>query len=363
MTNIITNRQNHHRTAIMLTFFMTLGLMIFCVDLISAQTNTGGGSQPLDLSALNGSADTSSGTSNSVPANNPAPASDTKPVPAGSELPVGSKTVPSPTPDTSVPKSSSAQKTDLEDTSKNPSLDPSVTPQGSKFWQLVKAGGFIGVILLFLSLIACAIVIQFCLTLRRNNLYPLTFAEEVKRLIDQGKYRFAHQLCGNSETLLGQILYKGLSEYQGNWAPVEKALEDSVAEESASLYRRSELLSVIGNIAPMLGLLGTVIGMVVAFGELAASDGLGKNLAQGIYFALVTTVDGLIVAIPSLVAYSLINNTIASRITELTELIDQITRPIKWAPGSTGSSAPASPAYSPQTKTSASVTPPLPPGR
>ncbi|MBO7679905.1 MAG: MotA/TolQ/ExbB proton channel family protein, partial [Thermoguttaceae bacterium] len=78
-------------------------------------------------------------------------------------------------------------------------------------------------------------------------------------------------------------------------------------------------------------LLGTVLGMVAAFGELAASDGLGHfaNLAQGIYFALVTTVDGLLVAIPALALYSYFNHRVASFSAEAAELATEMFRPLK----------------------------------
>ncbi|MBR2002911.1 MAG: MotA/TolQ/ExbB proton channel family protein, partial [Thermoguttaceae bacterium] len=116
----------------------------------------------------------------------------------------------------------------------------------------------------------------------------------------------------------------GLRETDRGWAAVEKGLEDAVAEETAAFYRRTEPLATIGNVAPMLGLLGTVVGMVSTFGELAVADGSGRNLAGGIYFALVTTVDGLLVAIPVLVAHSVLNARGAARFAELVQRLDRL---------------------------------------
>ncbi len=236
--------------------------------------------------------------------------------------------------DQSVPASGQTVSSKTE-TKEEKEIPASTSPKKARpvLWDLIKAGGWIGVVLLILSLIACTLVIEFCILLRRSVLFPIAFVEEIRRQVELGKVRQAYTLCENNSSLLAQVLRKGLAEYQGEWPPVEKVLEDSINEETASLYRRSDYLSMIGNIAPMLGLLGTVIGMVLAFGDLAASDGLGRNLAQGIYFALITTVDGLLVAIPSLVAYSLINNRIAQMIAELTAEIDRIFRPLKH-PGS-----------------------------
>ena len=93
---------------------------------------------------------------------------------------------------------------------------------------------------------------------------------------------------------------------------MEKALEDATAEQSARLFRKIEYLSVIGNIAPMVGLLGTVTGMILAFQRVATTQGAAgaADLAEGIYQALVTTVGGLIVAIPSLGAFAIFRNRV-----------------------------------------------------
>jgi biopolymer transport protein ExbB len=81
----------------------------------------------------------------------------------------------------------------------------------------------------------------------------------------------------------------------------------------------------------MLGLLGTVVGMVIAFQQMAESSGYGHaaDLAEGIYLALVTTVQGLLVAIPCLAAHSFFINRIASLISETTFVVEQVLQPIK----------------------------------
>ncbi len=113
----------------------------------------------------------------------------------------------------------------------------------------------------------------------------------------------ADQLCREKPSPLAFIVASGISEIEFGWPAVEKALEDTTAEQSARLYRKVEYLSVLGNIAPMLGLLGTVSGMILAFRQVALSQGTAGagELAQGIYSALVTTVAGLLIAIPAMV--------------------------------------------------------------
>lgn len=208
-------------------------------------------------------------------------------------------------------------------------------------WDLVAAGGWIGVVIFILSLFACMRVVQFFIAFRRVELMPPEVCREVSQLIETGRLRQAIQSCDDDGSAYARIVSAALGQAEGGWGAVEQAAQDALTEEAASMYRRVELLSVVGNIAPMLGLLGTVLGMVIAFGELATSDGLAKNLAQGIYFALVTTVDGLLVAIPALLAFSFFNNRVAALSTELTHRVEGTLRPLRR--GTQSSPAPRGP--------------------
>ncbi|MBQ6826471.1 MAG: MotA/TolQ/ExbB proton channel family protein [Thermoguttaceae bacterium] len=195
----------------------------------------------------------------------------------------------------------------------------------SKLLELVLAGGWIGVVLLVASIIAVSLAIRLALALRRS----VFFSPELETAVADALARndFAAALAAAEERNdagVGRVLAAGLRETDRGWAAVEKGLEDAVAEETAAFYRRTEPLATIGNVAPMLGLLGTVVGMVSTFGELAVADGSGRNLAGGIYFALVTTVDGLLVAIPVLVAHSVLNARGASRFAELIQRLDRL---------------------------------------
>lgn len=195
----------------------------------------------------------------------------------------------------------------------------------SKLLELVLAGGWIGAVLLVASILAVSLAIRLALALRR----AVFFSPELETAVADALARndFAAALAAADErndAVVGRVLAAGLRETDRGWAAVEKGLEDAVAEETAAFYRRTEPLATIGNVAPMLGLLGTVVGMVSTFGELAVADGSGRNLAGGIYFALVTTVDGLLVAIPVLVAHSLLNARGAARFAELIQRLDRL---------------------------------------
>ena len=122
----------------------------------------------------------------------------------------------------------------------------------------------------------------------------------------------------------------GISELEFGWNAVEKSVEDALAEQSARLFRKIEYLSVIGNIAPMVGLLGTVIGMIMAFQQVA-TPGMtnASQLAEGIYQALVTTVGGLIVAIPAIGAFAIFRNRIDQFVAEAAYLSQHVFSPLR----------------------------------
>ena len=172
-------------------------------------------------------------------------------------------------------------------------------PQG--LLSIVFSGGLIGVaimlFLLALSLTAAYLVFEHVLTIRRGELMPDGFADQIRELLLAGRVVEADNTCRQQPCLLSFVLLNGLAELDTGWTAVEKAMEDAIAEQSARLFRRIEYLSVIGNIAPMVGLLGTVVGLIMAFYEVASTQGAAGagELASGIYHALVSTVAGLIV--------------------------------------------------------------------
>ncbi|MBQ2621172.1 MAG: MotA/TolQ/ExbB proton channel family protein [Thermoguttaceae bacterium] len=209
-------------------------------------------------------------------------------------------------------------------------VQPEVQTQ-STFWTIISAGGTIGLLIFALSIASLTLAIDQLRKLRKSAFMPEGLAQQTRELISQGQLLQADQLCRQSPCCLSYVINAGLTEADGDWTDIEKALEDSLAEQSAQCGRKIEILSVIGNIAPMLGLLGTVVGMVYAFSELANTQGTPKpaELAQGIYLALVTTVEGLIVAIPSLAAFAYFRSRLDQIITEVAFQAQYVFIPLK----------------------------------
>ncbi len=205
---------------------------------------------------------------------------------------------------------------------------------------ILLSGGVVGVIILLLlfalSIASAYLLFDQIMTLRRREILPEGVSEVVRQSLLTGRIAEADAACRRAPSVLSVVLLSGLSEYEFGWNEVVKAMEDSLAGQAARLMRRIEYLSVIGNIAPMVGLLGTVTGMIFAFQQVASTRGAAGagDLAEGIYQALVTTVGGLIVAIPSLAIYAVCRNRVDSLIAEVAHQSQLALSPIKRRPPS-----------------------------
>lgn len=211
--------------------------------------------------------------------------------------------------------------------------EPSSRKSGSKLtlWGILKAGGTVGFLILLLSLATVALAVEQALTLRKSILIPEALAAEVRSALAARDGKKAVELCRQQPCLLSYVLLAGIAELEAGWSEMEKAVEDALAEQSARLLRKVEYLSVIGNLAPMLGLLGTVVGMILAFRTVAETQGAARaaDLAEAIYLALVTTVEGLIVAIPALAIYAYFRNRTDELTAEAGSLAQRTLLPLK----------------------------------
>jgi len=223
-------------------------------------------------------------------------------------------------------------------------VDPPAKKPPLTFFQIIFSGGPLGianmVVLIGLSLTAAYLVFDNLMLIRKPNLIPAGLSDDVRRLVSENQIPQAVAACKEEPSFLSYVLLHGLAEINGGWADVEKAMEDATAEQAARLFRRIEYLSVIGNIAPMVGLLGTVTGMLLAFKQVADTEGNAgaAQLADGIYQALVTTVAGLLIAIPALGAFALFRSRVDQLVAEAAYAALHALSPLKQR--STSASAP-----------------------
>ena len=202
------------------------------------------------------------------------------------------------------------------------SEEPTQTPRMSMFELLLKGRWFMVPIGLC-SLMGLAIIIERLIALRRSAVIPPRFMEGLKAVFRHTSEDRAAGLeyCRAQNRPIARVAAAGISKLHRDPQTVERAIEDAGANEVVKLRRNLRMLYGVAAVAPMLGLLGTVWGMIEAF-QVASVKGLGRAelLATGIYEALVTTFAGLIVAIPVLIFYYYFTGKIEQLVSEMNDV-------------------------------------------
>jgi len=173
--------------------------------------------------------------------------------------------------------------------------------------------GFLDMVSIYAcSIASIALIIEHALTIRRSVIVPELSVAQIKTMFDERRFREALEFCQVDPSFVSGVVHAGLIEAANGYEAMERAMGDAAEERTARLYRKIEWLNLLGNVAPMLGLFGTVYGMMVAFGKIAATGGKAnpEALAGGIMIALVSTFCGLLVAMPALSAYSIFKTRI-----------------------------------------------------
>ncbi|NOG56073.1 MAG: MotA/TolQ/ExbB proton channel family protein [Planctomycetes bacterium] len=216
--------------------------------------------------------------------------------------------------------------------------------------QQIQNGGVVGYLIIGLSVVALALAIIHFLSIRPQRLLPPHVISQLEDLLGRRDVKAAIEACQRPENqcFLSRIMERGLSRYARTaFGPFEfkEALERAGADQVARLYRATDALGLIGAIAPMLGLLGTVIGMVGAFDTISQADTRPELLAGNISQALVTTLMGLLLAIPTMAAFTYFRNRIDHYAAEAAQQIEQLIEPIEPAghptPGAAAGATPA----------------------
>ncbi len=216
-------------------------------------------------------------------------------------------------------------------------------------------------VLLILSAVNSGYMIHLFTKYRRVTLIPFETYTQIETMLGEKRYRETIEYTSTDECYLSKMVGAALNEAGNGYSAMERAVEETADAETTKMLRPVEFLNVIGNIAPMMGLFGTVYGMIRAFQKLVELGGKPDpaQLAAGISTALVTTFWGLIVAIPALAGYALVRNKIDALTSEGVLMAEELIRPFKpgakkaapGAPGAPGKKpgAPAAPGAKPGT--------------
>jgi biopolymer transport protein ExbB len=189
-----------------------------------------------------------------------------------------------------------------------------------------------------------AIIMMIGAQLRRENYLPAAFIEEFEHQLQAKDYQGAYETAKSSDSFLGRTIAAGMATL-GTTVNYDDAVEQmkQVGDgESMAMQQKIEYLGLIGSVAPMLGLLGTVQGMVLAFWVIASSTTAPKpaELADGVATALFTTLEGLAVAIPAIVFCSLFKNRLARFLMECGFVADNFMKNFKGLTKATLTSGP-----------------------
>lgn len=186
-------------------------------------------------------------------------------------------------------------------------------------FDLIIKGGIVMYPIILCSIIALAVFLERLWVLRRKTVIPSELIENVEQQLRKRNIREAMALCEKDKSSIAKIFLSGLKNSgKGMWL-VKEAIEERGGREGVILEKYVGLLSTISNLTPLLGLLGTVSGMIKTFKVISQSGGNPSLLAGGIAEALITTAAGLCVAIPTLVCYRILKDKAESLIFEMEE--------------------------------------------
>lgn len=223
----------------------------------------------------------------------------------------------------------------------NPEAGSGESKEASKrtMLQMMFTGNPLGIItvvlILLLSVASAILVIESMLSIRRVKLIPPSVLQSLESTLALKDVRGAMTVCNDVDnySMLTHVVLSGLERFRSSefgFAEYRSAVEEAGEHFTGRLYRKIEMLNVIASVAPMLGLTGTVIGMIDAFNTIAANQGAAgpEALASGIGQALITTLLGLVVAIPTMIAFSFFRGRIDSLVSEAGTKIERIMLPL-----------------------------------
>lgn len=218
------------------------------------------------------------------------------------------------------------------------SLDTESIEKTLSIIELIKSGGLAGqlIIALLTVLLVVALYIYFerLFTIKAASKVDPNFMNQIKDHVVNGKIEAAKALCTNVNSPVSRLIHKGISRIGRPLADINSAIENAGKLEVYTLEKNVSVLATISGAAPMIGFLGTVIGMILSIFEIANSGGQIdiKLLADGLYTAMTTTVAGLVVGIIAYISYNHIvgrtNKVVYQMEANSVEFLDLLNEPI-----------------------------------
>ena len=189
-----------------------------------------------------------------------------------------------------------------------------------EYFFIFQSGGPIMYLILLCSIIVIAIAIERILYYRSVNLNNKVFISEIKELLETNKLDLAEELCSKNRNIIGDVVYNTLPSFKNNSVMFKEVFESQSAASIAKLRENLTHLETIVTVAPLLGLLGTIIGMIQAFSIMNFKHGEPLKITGGVAEALIVTAFGLCIAIIAMFFYSYFNHRIDKTISSLEEI-------------------------------------------
>lgn len=203
-------------------------------------------------------------------------------------------------------------------------------------WDLFKQSFDVFTILLVLgSVVSLTVIFSVAFELRESRVLPRSTTNVLRDLVRSQRFDDLRDACISHDTFVARILLAAMDQKGRSRESIREAAELAAAEESARCFRRLEVLNVIGNLGPLVGLAGTVWGMVIAFTSLgkAGGDATATSLSEGIAKALFHTLLGLLLAIPCLLMYGLYRPVVDRICMKGISIASEL---VEWIPSSDG---------------------------
>ncbi|GJM23728.1 MAG: TolQ-type transporter [Phycisphaerae bacterium] len=195
------------------------------------------------------------------------------------------------------------------------------------FDHFVKRGGYITwFILIPMSLATIALIVEHSISIRRERILPARTIERIQDKLESRKFVDGLRYTETDPSVIAIAINSGLHQAENGYSAMHGAMLDSVEQQADRMMRKIEYLNVIGNVSPMVGLFGTVYGMIRLFASIREAGGIPEpaRIADDISIALVTTFWGLMVAIPALTLFAFFRNRIDELTTECANKADKL---------------------------------------
>jgi biopolymer transport protein ExbB len=219
-------------------------------------------------------------------------------------------------------------------------------PQKSRFWWFVRSSGWIGAFILCLSIYFVATIIRLFIELRPEVAMPAEDAANCEQLMAARDYQGLYDYASKSQSLYCRLVSVGIAELPSGLAEAREIMDRNADAETVDMERKISMLAVLGTLGPMIGLVGTLKGMIASFAVIALSDVQLKasEVAGGISEALLLTFEGVALSVPAIYFFAVFKNRVAKISVETLlaadELVRRLTQQAKTKGPATAQAAP-----------------------